>query len=193
MKPLQSLQRFFILHQIVSMNVIRMSFLCVLVLVSTSFFAGAQRKIDVTKQFKVTGVVTQPVTFDIATIKKYPETALGDVVLKNHKGEDKNTAKNVKGVLLKMLLDSVHVKVEKPRYFSELIVVLVASDGYKNVYSWNELVNTEVGNHVYIITEKDGQGIDGMDGAIVVMSTSDINAGSRYLRGLDRIEIRRVE
>lgn len=167
-----------------------MSFLFILLAVIP---ASGQLKIEASRKFVVMGEVEKHVVFDIAAIKKYPAISLGDVVIKNHRGQDKKTAKNVKGVLLKTLLDRVSVTVSKPKYYSELVVVLTATDGYKNVYSWNELVNTDVGNHVYVVTEKDGENIEIMDESIVVISTSDINPGSRYLRGLSKLEIKREE
>lgn len=155
--------------------------------------ALAQRVIEPTKQFTITGVVEQPATITIADIKKHTAVLLGEVVVKNHKGEEKKVAKNVKGVLLTDVLENIKIKVDKPKQYSELVVLLTASDGYKNVYSWNELFNTEVGKHVYIITEMDGQTIDNMPNAIIAVCTSDINAGARYFKGLQKIEIKRVE
>lgn len=187
------MRRFSILRQIEVMSFFVGRFWGVLVFVAVSFSAVGQHKVDPTHEFMISGMVEHEITLDIAAIKKYPATDLGEVVVKSHRGEEKHVAKNVKGVLLKTLMESMKVKISKPKEYSQLVVVLIASDGYKNVYSWNELFNTEVGNHVYVITEKDGQTIDTMDGAIVVVSTTDINAGARYLKGLQRVDIRKIE
>lgn len=168
--------------------------LLVFLLLPVSFKpALAQRTIEVTREFTVSGAVKQNTTITIADIKKYKAVDLGEVVVKNHKGEDKKTAKDVKGVLLTDVLGSVTISVDKPKQYSELVVVLTASDGYKNVYSWNELFNTEVGRHVYVITGMDGKTIDNMENAIIVISTADVNTGSRYFKGLKKVEIKRVE
>ena len=155
--------------------------------------ALAQRAIETTRQFTVSGAVEKSITITIADIKQHKAVALGDVVIKNHKGEEKKVAHGVQGVLLTELLADVKIKVDKPKQYSELVVLLTASDGYKNVYSWNELFNTEVGKHVYIITEMDGKTIDNMPDAIIAVSTCDINAGARYFKGLQQIAIKRVE
>ena len=181
------------MRQIVSMKFLKVAILCSIALGLFCVPAIGQHKVDVSRQFIVRGAVDNPIVFDISAIKKYVATDLGDVVVKNHRGRDKKVAKNVKGVLLKTMLDSVHVKVDKPKQYSELLIVLMATDGYKNVYSWNELMNTDVGYHVFVITEKDGKSIEEMDDAIVVISMSDINPGSRYLRGFSKLEIRKVE
>lgn len=158
-----------------------------------SISAQAQHTIEITRQFTVSGAVEQSVTISVADIQQHTATALGEVVVKNHKGEEKKVASAVKGVLLTELLANVKIKVDKPKQYSELVVLLTASDGYKNVYSWNELFNTEVGKHVYVITEMDGKKIDDMPNAIIVVSTGDVNAGARYFKGLQKIEIKRVE
>jgi hypothetical protein len=140
-----------------------------------SISAQAQHTIETTRQFTVIGAVEQSVTISVADIRQHTPTALGEVVVKNHKGEEKKVARAVKGVLLTELLANVKIKVDKPKQYSELVVLLTASDGYKNVYSWNELFNTEVGKHVYVITEMDGKTIDDMPNAIIVVSAGDVN------------------
>ena len=44
------------------------------------------------------------------------------------------------------------------------------------VYSWNELYNTEVGNHVFILTEKNGIKADKMPESLQMSSAADSNA-----------------
>lgn len=158
-----------------------------------SLNVAAQHTIEATRQFTVSGAIEQNITVTIADIRRHAAISLGEVVIKNHKGEEKKVAKAVKGVLLTDVLTGVKIKVDKPKQYSELVVLLIASDGYKNVYSWNELFNTEVGKHVYVITEMDGKTIDDMPDAIIAVSTQDINAGARYFKGLQKIEIKRVE
>ena len=154
----------------------------------------AQHKVERTNQFSIEGLVDKPAVVDFAAILKYPQVRLGEVTVRNHRGEEKMTAKGVKGVLLKQVIDSsVRIAIRKPKELSELYIVLTASDGYKNVYSWNELFNTVVGDHVYIVTETDGKQIGEMEGAILIVSTADQNAGTRHFKGLKKVEIRKAE
>lgn len=186
------MQRFFILRQNEVMRVI-LAILATILCFGTVENAVAQRKIEPTTEFTVSGMVEERQKIDIKSILSYPQISLGDVVVKNHKGEEKKVAKNVKGVLLKTVLEQAKIKVNKPKEYSELVVVLTATDGYRNVYSWNELMNNPAGEHVYIITEQDGKDMTQMENAIIIVSTSDINAGSRYFKGLKSIDIRRVD
>ena len=81
---------------------------------------------------------------------------------------------------------------DKPKEYSELVIILIASDGYRNVYSWNELFNTDIGSHVYIVTEMDGKPIDQMPDRILVLSLADLNSGRRHLKGLAKIEVKKA-
>ena len=113
--------------------------------------------------------------------------------MRNHRGDPKDTVKGLKGILLKTILDNVELNAEKPKDYSEFYISLIASDGYKNVYSWNELFNTDVGNHVFVITEMDGKTISEMPQRILVMSLADINTGRRHLIALAKVEFKKAE
>ena len=120
-------------------------FVLVMSLCSQPLFAQHDHEITPTAEFRVTGAVKRELKFRIADVAGYKQEALGDVVIRNKRGEQKDIAKQLKGVLLKTVLDSAEILADKPKDYSELIIILTASDGYKNVYSWNELFNTEVG------------------------------------------------
>ena len=175
------------------MSKLRVYLFVICVLLAGTNSLQAQRTIEATRQFLVSGVVETPKTITVGDILAHDQVAMGDVVVKNHRGEEKKVAKNVKGVLLKDILNEFKLKIGKPKEVSELVVVLTATDGYKNIYSWNELTNNPLGDHVYVITEQDGKDIEHMESAIIVVSTTDINAGSRYFKGLKSIEIRKVD
>ena len=94
---------------------------------------------------------------------------------------------------MKDLLGSVDFKSESPKTVSEFYLTLIASDGYKVVFSWNEIFNTEVGDHTYLITEKDGKKIQDLNERILVLSASDYKTGRRYIKGLQEIVVGRVK
>ncbi len=155
--------------------------------------ACAQQNTPETRQFVVEGLVSKRTIWDINTIGKFPQAQLGDIAIRKHTGDNRDTIKHVKGVLLKTLIDSAHVALNSPKEFGEIYIELVASDGYKNLYSWNELFNSELGNHVFVITEQGGENMERMKNSILVMSLQDFNNGSRHLRGLSRVIVKRVE
>jgi hypothetical protein len=150
--------------------------------------AAAQEKVTPTDHFTVEGRVKKSVTItlkDLNALKKFP---IGDsVVVTNHTGQYKSTTTALQGVLIKDALAKVEFDAESPRILSEYYFTFIASDGYKVVFSWNELYNTATGDKAYVIT-------DGAkpDQQISIIVPTDFKTGRRYLKALQTIKVSRV-
>lgn len=173
-----------------NMNVFR--YLALFLLFGVHSYAHDRDSVIATQEFRIESA-TRETTVTLADLSKYKQAKLGDVKILNHRGQQKGIIKDITGVLLKDVVDSSYMNVNKPKDYSEYYILLIASDGYKNVYSWNELYNTDIGNHIYIITGKEGKPAGQMEERILVMSLSDINTGRRHLKNLSRIEIKRAD
>jgi hypothetical protein len=158
-----------------------------------SSLAWAQTKLTPTEQLTIIGKVKKELKFTLADLASYTTTSIPDIGITNHTGEVKNTAKNMKGIPFKNILDKIEFATDKPKELSEFYLNFVASDGYKVVFSWNEIFNTEVGNHLFIITEKDGKQLKDFDDRILIICTSDFKTGRRYVKALEKIIVGRVE
>jgi hypothetical protein len=79
-----------------------------------------------------------------------------------------------------------------PKLFSRFCFTCVGAGGYKVVYSWNELFNTEVGDQAYILMEKNGIKAAQMSESIQMASMPDFKTGRRYLHNLDKIIVSEV-
>jgi len=165
----------------------------ILTLVLLSSLAWAQTKIVPTEQFIITGKIKTELKFTLKDLSAYEAKTLKDVVLTNHLGEVKGNVQNIKGVPMKPLLDKIEFLTDKPKDLSQFYLIFVASDGYKVVYSWNELFNTETGNNLYIITEKDGKKLNELEDRILTITTTDFKTGRRYVKALEKIIVGRVE
>lgn len=162
-----------------------------LVLLATASVHAQETK--PTKQIVVKGDITKVFTITQETIKKANVVAIPDVVITNHLGEPRKTLTKLKGVLLKDLLaKEVIYTVESPKYYSEYYFIFEAADGYKVVYSWNELFNSETGNHVFLITSVDGKNSSEMDDSILTLCTTDKKTGRRHVKFLKTITVQRV-
>ncbi len=71
--------------------------------------------------------------------------------------------------------------------------MFTATDGYKVVFSWNEIYNAEAGNNFFILTEMDGKRIEKMDQRILFISIADFQTGRRFIKGLEKIAVKRME
>lgn len=126
------------------------------------------------------------------SLNSYPLKTIGDIKVTNHLGEFKHQDDQLKGVLLKDILIHSELLASSPKLFSRFYFVCVGADGYKVVYSWNELFNTETGNHVFIIMEKNGIKAGKMPESIQMTSMTDFKTGRRYLHNLDKIIVGEV-
>ncbi len=150
---------------------------------------SGQEKVNPTDTLKISGRIKNEKIFTLSDLDAYPKNNIEDLVITNPKGETKGTAKNIKGVLLKTVLEKIELQADKPKELNEFYFVFIASDGYKVVFSWNEIFNTETGNNLYIITEMDGKKIKEMDQRILLAATRDFITGRRYIKGLQNIII----
>src|SRR5687768_6982036 len=120
-------------------------FLCLLLLLPPML--RAQKQVAPTDSIIISGEVTKGGVVRMADLKKLPERIIGDLVLVNAKGESRGTARGLKGVLLKEVLSAaVRFNTTNPADWSRFYFVLVASDGFTALYSWNELFNSPTGD-----------------------------------------------
>jgi hypothetical protein len=168
------------------MKYITIIFLCI------AFVGSAQKEMKPTSSFTISGRVKSPVVISFAELKKLKRYDIGDVVITNHLGESKSTAKGLNGVLLKDVLDLAQIDSENPKVLSEYYFVCKANDNYTVVYSWNELFNTTIGDSVYIVLEKEGKSADQMNDSILMISPKDLRTGRRHVKALTTIEVKRA-
>ena len=165
----------------------------ILILFLASYSIKAQRTVPPSDAFKIEGKVKAEMRVSVADLDMFPKVTISDQKLYNHNGEAKGYITNMKGVLLKTVLGSIEFDYNKPKELNEFYFVFVATDGYKVVFSWNEIYNTEAGNNFYIITEMDGKNIREMEQRIAFISTADLKSGRRYIKALEKIQVKRVE
>lgn len=159
----------------------------------SSAFLWAQEKVKQTSAFTVVGEVKQPLTISAADLGKWKVEEIGNLLITNHLGEPKGTAKDMKGIRVRDLLGGLELNAANPRLNSTYYFVFIAEDGYKVVYSWNELFNSPTGDKVFLVTSKEGKNITEMSESMLVVTTSDVKTGRRYIKGLQRIEVKTVQ
>lgn len=165
--------------------------LCLLIFFTPAFGQG-EKKIQPTDAISLTGLVEKEAAIGISEISSLPSRSLPDVVITNHRGEPRGTAKGLRGVLVKDLLAGVTFKAESPKVLSEFYLTFVASDGYTVVYSWNELFNSPNGDNCFLITEKDGKKLAEMPERMLVITPTDFKTGRRHIKGLSKILVGRA-
>lgn len=155
--------------------------------------AFAQDKTRQTIQFVISGEVENASVITLDSLKQYKISEIGDINVTDHTGAFKHKDDQLKGVLLKDVLSHTKFKTTSPKLLSRFYFVCTGVDGYKVAYSWNELYNTSVGEHVYIIMEKNGAALEKMPESIQMTSAADFKTGRRYLHNLDKIVVGQVQ
>ncbi len=142
-----------------------------------------------TDSFVVNGLVEQEQRFTAITLAQMKQHDLDHIQLTKGNGQTYLTLNAATGVLLKDILQAVTIKGQNNKNYSAYYIVCTAADGYKTLYSWNELFNTAIGEEVYLITQTNGQALDQMKESIMMVSLQDQMTGKRNLRNLASIAI----
>jgi hypothetical protein len=164
----------------------------ILWLVCIAYGTAWAQKAPASEKIIVTGEVEKDMVFDAARMTRLSSQPLKDLVITSHSGEPRGTLTGLKGFLLRDLLEQVSLKSESPKALSEFYFTLKATDGYKVVFSWNELFNSDTGNHVFVLTEKEGRPMAGQPEHILVVSETDFKTGRRHVRNLEQIVVERA-
>ena len=170
-----------------------MKSILVVVLFVTSLISVAQENIPVTSSITIEGQIKKSVVLELSEIKKFNTINLDSVRITNHLMEYRKTIKSIKGVLLKDILSKIEFDVSNPKLMSEFYIICVATDNYKVVFSWNEIFNSDLGKQAMIIVAADGMAAENRDDRIALLSPSDHATSRRYVKGLQKIIIQRVE
>ena len=159
----------------------------------TNYLAISQRTVPQSDSLRIFGQVMNPTTFSLADLDTFPTSVIKDQIMFNQNGEVKDTLTGMIGIPLKALLSSIQYRYDKPRELNEFYFIFTATDSYRVVFSWNEIYNTEAVNHFFIVTELEGKKIGAMEQRILFISSTDLKIGRRFIKGLSKIEVQRLE
>jgi hypothetical protein len=163
------------------------------VFITYPFLVKAQEKSLPTDTVSIEGHVNTPLKFSLVDLSRYKTYYIDSLRIYNHLMEPKRGLKKIKGVLLKEVLNKSGFAITSPRLLSEFYVTCIASDGYKVVFSWNELFNTVVGDSVLIVIEEADINAQQVPERITLLSAADRATGRRYIKGLQKIIIERIK
>ena len=153
----------------------------------------AQKNNRPADEFIINGNAKHTITFSLKDAGSFTKHSIDSFVIYNHLQERKRVIRNIKGVLLKDVLEKAGLDEENPKLFSEFYFTCIASDGYKVVFSWNEVFNTDISNKILIITEEDGQKAEALNDHIAILSSLDKATGRRYVQNLQQVKVERVK
>jgi DMSO/TMAO reductase YedYZ molybdopterin-dependent catalytic subunit len=144
----------------------------------------------VASQLAVSGAVQQPLTLNVEELRQFEPSQIVEVRLP---GRDAGAAASVlKGVRLRAVLERAKLKTADHNTVKKLAIIAAASDGYKVVFSWNELFNAELGDSVIVVFERDGKPLAAAEGPLALISGKDTRTGPRHVKWLQSLEVRQI-
>ena len=138
---------------------------------------------------RVSGRVGSPLSLSMADILSMETEEFQNLFIVCGTGDPKDNIRHCRGVLIEKVLQKADVLKGEHNDTKKMFIVATASDGYKVVFSWQEIFNTVIGGGVAVLTERDGMPLEEGGGRLDLVSTLDYYAGSRYVKNLRDIEV----
>ncbi|MGD9948488.1 MAG: sulfite oxidase-like oxidoreductase [Desulfobulbus sp.] len=142
-----------------------------------------------TEPLQIIGRVAKPMSFPLEVLQTMDCLDTGILPMICGSGEPKGKLGNCRGVLLADLINRTEIVVTAHNDTKKMYVVASSDDGYKTVFSWQEIFNSTNGEGIVIILEKDGQPLYQGCGDVDLISANDHLTGPRYVRRLKTVEI----
>jgi len=98
----------------------------------------------------------------------------------------------LRGVPLSRLVQAAQPAFEQRTDFKRVAIVAESREGYRALFSWNELFNTEVGDGVLVAWDCPQAPLAESMGPFALVSLRDRATGPRYVQRLARAEVHKL-
>ncbi len=156
---------------------------------STASSEAAPARKKTASVLRVDGTVTNPLTLSLDDLRSMETEEITDFPVICESGEPKGRFSRCRGVLLETILTKAKIITYDERTVNRIYFDVTADDGYRVIFSWNEVFNTSVGEGVMVLIEKEGLHLHNDDGDFTLVSANDNLNGSRYVKKLRHIEV----
>ncbi|MFM0736174.1 molybdopterin-dependent oxidoreductase [Paraburkholderia xenovorans] len=135
------------------------------------------------------GRFQRPLSFDLDQLRGYESVQAAPFDLRCYTSNRFiRSVEPYRGVRLTTLITEAGLPDSVPGEFKRTVFVAVGQDGYVVTFSWHELFNTPVGEHVIVAYECAGRALSAEEGAPILFSGSDILPAPRHVKRLARID-----
>ena len=138
----------------------------------------------------VTGDVKQSVTLDVAALRAFPAGTQISMRSALDPASQGRPFMVVRAVRLTSVLQLVGLAATDRTDSRKAVVMAIARDGYRVVFSWPELANTPTGDQAVVAYERDDGPLGAADGPLWLQVPGDTPTGARDVKQLQRIEVR---
>ena len=138
---------------------------------------------------QIIGRMATPVTLTLSELRRMDGIDIADMPINCGSGEPRGRTGRLRGVLLTDVIGRAEVLALEHNDTKKMVIIATAYDGYKTVFSWQEIFNSANGDGVIVALEKDGQPLYEDYGGADLFSSRDHLSGPRHVRKLVTIEI----
>lgn len=144
------------------------------------------------EQLSIEGRVKKKLTLDVASLAKHPKQNAQEIAIQTIERVERHQIARYQGVLLTDLLSEAGINDYHRNELKKTAIIAQAVDGYKVVFSWTELFNSDIGRGVVVVYQKNGQALDQSLGKIALISAQDTATGPRFVKWLDKISVVKI-
>ncbi len=117
-------------------------------------------------------------------------THAGPASIACYSGRHIREVNRLRGVLLTELLDAAGMPLLPRSRCKQLVIAVLAGDGYACLFSWHELYNSPIGKGAMLLVEQNGERLPEAAGGLQLISLQDLRLGPRQAVAVNRIAVR---
>lgn len=141
---------------------------------------------------QIGGWVRTPLRLDMAALARFDPVQVEDFVVVCTLDGAHGGARALRGVPLRRLVAAADPAFEQRTDFKRVALVAESREGYRALFSWNELFNTAVGDGVLVAWHVDEAPLPEGAGPFALVSLNDRATGPRYVQRLASIELHKL-
>ena len=143
-----------------------------------------------TYRLVVSGRVKNPVTLSMNDLRQMDIVETGPLKLICGEGDVKGDLGRCTGVLLTDIINLSEVIAPEHNDTKKMYVVAISGDGYKTLFAWQEIYNSDNGEGIIVVLEKNGVPVYEDYASADLISAKDILSGPRHVKDIRSIDIR---
>ena len=138
------------------------------------------------------GHLPHPRTLGLHALRALPRREMGPTQVNCFTGRPVASVRSLAGTRLVDVLDASGFSTQPRWELKRCMVMGVGLDGYRAMFSWNELYNSALGEGVLVLYERDGLPLDGRLGPLSLISAHDRQLGPRHLLNLRGVHVQMI-
>lgn len=159
---------------------------------SHTFNTEIKKQDQQTSEYRLTvsGRVNPHLSLNMDALRRMDIVETDRLMIICGEGDPKGPLGACRGVLLTDIINLTEVIAPEHNDTKKTYVVASSNDGYKTVFSWQELYNTATGDGIIVILEKDGKPLYENYASADLISAMDHLTGPRWVRNIRNIDIK---